>query len=206
MIDKFHCELISWNRIYRLARHLYQKIDKNGYKPDIIVAIARGGYVPARIICDFMGIYNLTSIRIVHYIAGARKQKQARLAIPLCYDIHGKKVLLVDDVSDTGDTFDVALPYLKSLEPAEIKTAVLNHKKTASTQPDFYAEKVIKWRWLIYPWAVIEDISGFIAQMDPSPETPDDAVRRLEEKYHCQVPKKTMEDVFSFIGTALPND
>ncbi|MCD6388651.1 MAG: phosphoribosyltransferase [Desulfobulbaceae bacterium] len=201
MTDEFHCELISWNQIYRLARHLYQKIDKNGYKPDIIVAIARGGYIPARILCDFMGIYNLTSIRIVHYVAGAKKQKQARLDIPLCCDILDKKVLVVDDVSDTGDTFDVAIPYLKSLEPAEIKTAVLNHKKTASCQPDFYAEKVIKWRWLIYPWAVIEDISGFIAQMDTPPVTPDDAIRRLKKKYHCQVPKKIMEDVFSFIGT-----
>ena len=200
MIDEFHCELISWRRIHRLSRHLYKKIKKNGYNPDMIIAIARGGYVPARILCDFMDIYTLTSIRIVHYIAGAKKQKQARMTIPLCCDIRGKKVLLVDDVSDTGDTFDIALPYIRSLEPDEVKTAVLHHKKTSSYRPDFHAEKIVKWRWLIYPWAVIEDLSGFITQMDPVPDNMDKAAERLEERYHFRVSKKIMEDVFSCLG------
>ena len=74
------------------------------FKPDIVIAIARGGYVPARILCDRLDIYNLTSIRIAHYTGGSTKLELARLSIPLGIDIKGMQVLLVDDVTDTGDT------------------------------------------------------------------------------------------------------
>ena len=50
-MDKdFRCELISWRRVYLLARKLAYVINGDNFQPDVIVAIARGGYVPARIL------------------------------------------------------------------------------------------------------------------------------------------------------------
>ena len=55
---KFRCEFISWSRFYSLSRKLCYRIHDAGFKPDIIIAIGRGGFMPARIISDFLDIMN----------------------------------------------------------------------------------------------------------------------------------------------------
>ncbi|MGD8957419.1 MAG: phosphoribosyltransferase family protein, partial [Chromatiaceae bacterium] len=57
-------EYVSWNRFYRLCGVLYQRINDSGYAPDLVVAIARGGYPVARVIADFLGIMDLVSLKI----------------------------------------------------------------------------------------------------------------------------------------------
>ena len=199
--DKICCELITWNYVYRLASRLAFVIQESGFQPEVIVAIARGGYVPARILCDFLNVYALTSIRVVHYASGARKKASARVTDSLCTEITGKRVLLVDDVSDTGDTYEVALEHLADFQPAAIKTAVLLHKTTARYQPDFIARRVIKWRWMIYPWAVIEDITGFLDAMDPTPGTAGGIEQALLEKHQLKIPQASLKAVVRVIET-----
>ncbi len=177
--EELHCELISWHRVHQLAGRLAFTILDSGFQPEVIVGIARGGYVPARILCDFLDVYALTSIRVVHYASGARKKPQAEVTDSLCTDITGKRVLIVDDVSDTGDTYTVAISHLSGHDPLEIRTAVLLHKTTASYQPDYIGRRVIKWRWMIYPWALIEDVTGFIDRMEPRPR---DAGETVEQR------------------------
>lgn len=191
----FRCELISWKQTYQLSRRLAWMIRKAGFQPDVIVAIARGGYVPARILCDFMNVGNLISIRIKHY-ASVRKL-QCSLCLPLCVDVKGLKVLLVDDVGDTGDTLALALEHIKSFNPAQVITAILHHKKLSKIEPDFYARKIVKWRWIIYPWAVIEDIAGMIRDMQNPPTSLEEAARRLENENMIKVPKQVIEDVLA---------
>jgi len=101
------CELVSWERFYRLAQQLARIIHTAWFRPDIIVAIGRGGYMPARILSDCLGVFDLTDIKIEHY-RGARRQRAARVRYPLSTGISGRHVLLVDDVSDSGDTFERA--------------------------------------------------------------------------------------------------
>ena len=187
------CELISWNTVYRLAERLSLAIIESGYRPDVIVAVARGGYVPARILCDFLDLYTLTSIRVVHYASGARKRPEARVTDSICTDIRDRRILIVEDVSDTGDTYEAAISHLEEFQPKEIRTAVLLHKTTAKYQPDFIARKVVKWRWMIYPWAVIEDLSGFIARMSPPPDTAVEIGRRLEADYGLRLPARRLD-------------
>jgi hypothetical protein len=187
------CELISWTRVYRLASRLALAIRESGYRPEVIVAIARGGYVPARILCDFLGVYALTSIRVVHYASGARKQPVAKVTDSLCTDIRGKNILIVDDVSDTGDTYKAAIEHLAAYRPKAIRTAVLLHKITASYQPDFISRRVIKWRWMIYPWAIVEDVTGFIERMEPPPRGEAETRRRLEADYGLKLPAAALQ-------------
>jgi len=192
----FRVELISWAEIIRLTARLAKRIRADHFKPDIIIAIARGGYIPARLLCDHLDHYNLTSIRITHYLSGAQKTRQALLAEPLHVDIQGLKVLLVDDVDDSGDTLELALNHLERLQPAEVRVAVLHHKLASTVIPDYYARKIIKWRWLTYPWALFEDISGFLDKLEPPATSIDDAVNRIHAELGIQVPRKMMREVF----------
>ena len=138
MTEKTRCEYITWSRFYALSRKLVRRVHASGYRPDIIVAIGRGGYMPARIVSDFMHIMNLTSFKIEHY-AGTQKKKRAVVRYPLGQGVTGSRVLLVDDVCDTGDTFAVAAKHLENIGPAEVRTAVMHYKKTSAFVPDYCA-------------------------------------------------------------------
>lgn len=152
---------MTFGEVSRLSRLLARKIKASGYKPDLIIAIGRGGFVPGRLISDFLLFNELTTMKVEHYMRGAEMQAEARIKYPIPVDISGKKVLIVDDITDTGDTLSISVAYAQSLSPAEIKTAVLQHKTCSSFTPDFYAQKIIRWRWIIYPWARYEDLGGF---------------------------------------------
>jgi hypoxanthine phosphoribosyltransferase len=161
----------------------------------MLIAIGRGGYVPARILADYLGLMALTGIKVEHY-QGAQKQPVACVKYPLNITVTGCRVLVIDDVSDTGDTFAVTLEHISAFNPAAMRTAALHHKTVSSYRPDYFAEEIKTWRWLIYPWAVIEDISGFIERMEPRPQTVEAAANRLSQDYGLQVPLQTLEDVF----------
>jgi hypothetical protein len=154
--------------------------------------------MPARIISDFLHILNLTSFKIEHY-RGTQKKKTAQIRYPLAERTTGRKVLLVDDVCDTGDTFELASKHLdERLKPEQIRTAVLHFKKTSSFTPDYYAGRIVKWRWIIYPWAAAEDISEFIGRMQPIPATVAAIRNVLKLEQGIVIPVSILEDILAF--------
>ncbi len=194
------CEVISWQQVHHTARCLARQIREDGFTPDIVVAIARGGYVPARLLCDFLDIGPLTSIRIEHYSAGARMQRQARLSLPLGTDVHGLRVLIADDVSDTGDTLTLALEHINGFRPKAVRTAVLDHKQVSSIEPDYFGCKILNWRWLTYPWALLEDTTGFIRALDSQPRDVAEAGRRLHERHGIELDEQVLADALAMLG------
>ena len=193
------CEIVTWNRFYALARKLARQVHESGYRPDVIVAIGRGGYMPARILSDFLDLDDLTTFKIEHY-RGSRKDSEATVRYPLNADMSGRRVLLVDDVSDSGDTFATALRHLEEHgRPAALRTAVLHHKTVSDYVPDYYAHKVIKWRWIIYPWAVAEDLGGFIRAMQPRPNSAERIAERLAMERGIRVPRAVLLDVLAML-------
>lgn len=198
MAKHFRCELISWHLVARLARELALRVRDSGFRPEVIVAIGRGGYVPGRLLADHLGLMNLTSFRIAHYTMGSHKEPVAEVKQPLCVDVSGRRVLVVDDVSDSGDTFDVAIRHIEEKSrPVEIRTGVLHHKVVSRFQPDFYAHKVVRWRWIIYPWALHEDLSGFVARMEPPVTSLAEAAERLWADYRLRVPEAVLKAALS---------
>jgi hypoxanthine phosphoribosyltransferase len=199
MAETMHCELITWSEVQRLCRRLASMIKSSNYVPDVVVAISRGGYVPARLICDYLDIMALTSIRTEHYLSGSVKQAEVIIRDPLCANIENLRVLLVDDVNDSGDTLEVAVRHLKTFHPHEIRTAVMHRKTTTHFSEEYYARKIIKWRWLIYPWAVKEDIGGFLQRLKPAPETMEQAQRQLADQFGINISQQRLKHVYEFM-------
>jgi len=120
----------------------------------------------------------------------------AKVRYPLTARIACKRVLLVDDVSDSGDTFQTTIRHLRERgEPAELKTAVLHHKRVSSFVPDYYVEEVVEWRWIIYPWAVIEDFTSFLREMEPHPSSAAAFAAYLLEQHGIEPPEQLLQDV-----------
>lgn len=188
-------EYISWNRFYHLCGRLYRGIADSGYRPDIIIAIARGGYPVGRVLADYFGLMDLISLKIEHY-HGPEKMARTTIPYPLPLRIDGRRVLLVDDVSDSGDTFDAACGHLRQHgSPDSLRTAVLHHKQTSIHRPDYHAQRVIKWRWITYPWALVEDLTALAARMTPPPGNPDQLIQGLPKALVREIPARVMRQV-----------
>jgi hypoxanthine phosphoribosyltransferase len=194
----FPCQLVSWDEAYRLSRKLAYEIKSSGFHPDLIIAIGRGGYVPARIVSDFLLHSLLTSIKVEHWDNAARKRPEATVRFPLAVDIQGQKILIVDDVTDTGETLRVTADYVRSLHAGEIRTGVMQHKTVSPIVPDFYAEVITEWRWIIYPWAAHEDLVGFAERvLSEQPATIKQICERLKERYSLVVDENEMPEILA---------
>jgi uncharacterized protein len=199
MHNELPSTLITWEEIYSLCRQLVQQLLKANFRIDVIVAIARGGYIPGRLLSDMLGIHDLTCFKIEHY-QGAYKQHEAFVKYPLNADINGRNVLLLDDVCDSGDTFEVAVEHIRHCGTVnEMRTASLHLKTVSKFIPEFYAETVSEWRWLIYPWAVNEDLSSMIAKMRLA--NPDVTLlqRLIKERHGINVTFRQIKDALMLL-------
>jgi hypothetical protein len=160
-------KLVTWDEIVRWSRGLAQKVLDAGYEPDIIIAVARGGYVPARLLADFLGVENMLSVQSQHWTEAAKASERALLKFPYKVDLSGYRALLVDDIVDTGETVILARDFVASeWKPAELKVATLQWISTvAKIKPDFYYMEVKEWVWFQYPWTRLEDVTQFIKRM-----------------------------------------
>jgi len=194
--DKFKCYLVSWEEAYRLAKILARKIKSSGFAPDLVIGIARGGLVPARVVCDFLLQKDLAAIKVEHWGIAATLGK-AKIKFPLPIDISGKSVLIVDDVADTGDTFSVIMDYIKGKAPSEVKTAVLHYKTCSTSVPDYWAERQDEWKWIIYPWAAYEDLTGFIKRVLTEPMTHEEVRKALKSNFDIKISKKDLMEMLN---------
>jgi hypoxanthine phosphoribosyltransferase len=199
--EAFPCELVTWEKFSEMARDLALTIKESGYTPDLVIAIGRGGYVPARVVCDYLLHDMLTSFKVEHWGMAAQEKPRVIVRFPLAVDIRDLPVLIVDDVTDTGRTLDAAVSYIRSLGPREIRTAVIQHKVKSSFCPDYYGREEREWRWIIYPWALHEDLVGFAAKVLAEGPLGEEAVRKeLGDRYCLRVP---IRDVRDAIGDLL---
>jgi uncharacterized protein len=197
----FTCSFVTWEDQYRLARVLAGKIRSSGYRPDVVIAIGRGGYIPARILCDLLTLSRLTSVKVEHWGTPAEKEDQAVIRYPLCTEIRGERVLIVDDVTDTGDSMRIVLGYVKGLGPSEVRTAVLQHKEVSGFLPDYYAEVCPTWQWIVYPWAFHEDLLGFTKRvLADRPLSPEEIRKELESRFRFTA---TEEEIGFALGDLL---
>lgn len=145
---------LLWKEVEKACRIVSAKILKDHFEPDLCVAISRGGFPPARIICDLLNIRNLTSIRIEYYSGVNETMSEPRLAYPLNADVKGMRVLVVDDVADRGDSLVLAKKHILEMGAGETKFATLHYKPWSKMKPDYYAFECRS--WIVYPWEVTE--------------------------------------------------
>ncbi|TFG98316.1 phosphoribosyltransferase [Candidatus Thorarchaeota archaeon] len=158
------CYVLDFDDIYEYAYQTAQKVKASGWRPDVVIGIARGGWVHARIACDLLGIKELYSVKVDHWGVTATKDGKAKLTCPLTVDVTGKKVLVVDDITDTGESLTMAAEHVRQCGPAEVKSATLMHIAGSKFTPDYFGVEVA-WAWEIWPWNFYEDLSALIVKI-----------------------------------------
>jgi len=161
--------MVDWNNVYDLCRDVSKEMKDARFKPEVIIGVARGGWYLARVLCDFFLLKDLFSLKMEHWgitatITGAAEMKYG-LDDAARNKLRAKRVLIADDLTDTGDSLKLVVEYVKSLGAKDVKTATLHHKTSSSFVPDFYGELIKEWRWVIYPWSIHEDVMELVEKV-----------------------------------------
>ena len=102
ILTKIELEAASWNEIYEMLLSLADKIKQDKLEPDILVGVCRGGWIPACILSDFLQKTQLASVKVEFYTGIAKTKREPMITQPVLAPVDGKKVLVIDDIVDTG--------------------------------------------------------------------------------------------------------
>ncbi len=192
---EFKVEAVTWNDINRWCQILSDTIMER-YQPEAIVGLSRGGLVPARILSDSLLIKDLYAVKTEHWGITASMDGTTRLKATGKLDIQNKKVLVVDDITDTGESMEVAVRFLETMSPESIMTATMLHITHSKFRPDFFAVEVPaeKWTWFTFPWNVTEDLYNLTHRVLSDPLTTVDLKKKLRENFGLVIPETELEE------------
>jgi hypothetical protein len=158
---EMRCVTVSWDYVDVLSRRVAFQILEDGYEPDCVIALAKGGWFAGRVLCDYLSIDELLSLDIRHY----RSVDEMELEIS-DFDaerIKNRRVLVVDDLINTGNTMKNAVKLIG--KHAEVRTASLFMLQESDFIPDYLGEYLWDYTWVIFPWNFVEDVSGLILKI-----------------------------------------
>lgn len=186
---------VTWDDLENLVWDVYLNLNETGYDPDVVIAVARGGLVPARILLDYLQKKHICTFQMGHLTGDMTITEKPMLIYPLPeVNLTDKKVLVVDDVSDEGMTMKAVVNYLRS-KVGDIKTAVLVSKKDSRFKADFCPKVMEDWRWVLFPWSKHEDLVIFTekALQMTGGATIEEIIGILEDSMNLEIATRDIE-------------
>ena len=163
MADKL---IIDWKKYNLIVEKLAIQVYESGYKPDLLIGIARGG-LPITDVLSRIFKLKCAYLAVESYSGKGIEDQQGELVFSremssTVQDMKGN-ILLCDDLSDTGVTLNKSIQWLKNYAPLKeniknIKTAVLWKKKDSTFEPDFCAQKLSSNQWIVQPFERYEEV------------------------------------------------
>jgi hypoxanthine phosphoribosyltransferase len=146
-------ETLTWDLFGQATRELASAIHADGFRPDVVVAVARGGLTVAGALAYALDVKNCGAMNVEFY-TGIDQRLDVPVVIPPALDlvdVAGLKVLVADDVADTGHTLKLVREVLAQ-HVAEARTAVLYCKPNSVVAPHYTWRQTD--RWIDFPWSV----------------------------------------------------
>ena len=168
---------VPWQTYHDTARKLAATILDHCEPIDKIIAISRGGLTLGHLLSDLLRI-PISTITVQSYV-DIQTQGETIITEKLQTRIRGKRILLVDDVSDSGKTLVRAVKYLKRCRPASITSVTMFYKPHSSYRPDYFAKQTSK--WVIFPYEPTEMILLISKQLEKAGKSKSDIQRFLEK-------------------------
>ena len=151
-------EIMTWDDFGRASRDLAQAVADDGYEPDMVLAIARGGLLIGGAIGYALSVKNVYTMNVEFYTGVDERLDVPRILPPApdFVDLSHGKILVVDDVADTGHT-------LRSVEEfcagkvGEVRTGVLYEKSHSIVKCDYVWKRTDQ--WINFPWSDKEPVA-----------------------------------------------
>ena len=152
-------EVLGWDLFGTAARQLAQAVVDDGFVPDIVIAVARGGLPPGGAIAYALGTKAVGTLNVEFY-TGVDERLPDPVVLPPLLDtaaMSGLRALVVDDVADTGETLAL-VQKIMAQHCEEARTAVLYSKPRSIVEPDYVWRRTD--RWIVFPWSAEPPVSG----------------------------------------------
>jgi hypoxanthine phosphoribosyltransferase len=152
-------EVLEWPRFGDATRELAHSIAHDGFVPDVVVAIARGGMLLGGGLAYALGVKSCGALNVEFYTGVGQRLPDPVVLPPMIDEVslRGKRVLLADDVSDSGRTLDMVVQLLRATG-AEVRTVVLYTKPGTVHEPDYTWGRTS--RWITFPWSALPPVEG----------------------------------------------
>lgn len=200
MVEPIKCQFVDFDEIYDMSKQLAFKVTESGYEPELLLAIARSGFVPGRLMSDFLGNSNLYALKVEHWLdTTAEHQEDAVIPIQSPLPVKGKRVIIIDDIVDTGRSAIQTLNYVSSLGAKEVKSAVMLYLTVSEYEPDYYSVKQSEWVWFIWFWNRFEDLRNLTIKLFDGDKKRTLSVKEiiagLKQHFTLDVDQKELEQV-----------
>lgn len=151
-------EVLEWDQFGDASRELATQVHESGFVPDMVVAIARGGLLIAGSIAYALDVKSCGAINVEFYTGVDMRLEEPKLLSPMLDtpSVSGQKVLLVDDVSDSGRTLAMVLALLTAAG-ADVRTVCLYSKPQTVLEPDYVWRRTSK--WIAFPWSSLPPVT-----------------------------------------------
>jgi hypoxanthine phosphoribosyltransferase len=145
-------EHMTWDDLGAAVGELAATIHTDGFRPDAVLALARGGLPLAGALAYALGVKNMATLNVEFY-TGVDERLEEPLLLPPVPDLallRANRLLVVDDVADTGRTLALASEFCAQHVP-EVRTAVLYEKPHSVVRCDYVWRRTD--RWIDFPWS-----------------------------------------------------
>jgi uncharacterized protein len=151
-------EVLPWDLFGDATRALAQQIVDSGYRPTIVLGVARGGLLPAATIAYALNIKNVFTVNVEFYTGIDERLEFPVMLPPLLnvVDIAGATVLVADDVADTGATLRLVMDFCAE-HVAGVRCAVLYEKPRSTVKCEYVWRRTD--RWIDFPWSALPPVS-----------------------------------------------
>src|SRR5215472_10149517 len=156
-------EDLSWQAFGEASRELAKVIAADGFEPDLILSIARGGLFLAGALGYALAVKNLHVMNVEFYDGvGTTLDMPVMLPpVPQAVDFSQKKVLIADDVADSGRTLELVHGYVRDYVEST-RTAVIYEKPSSVIKCDYVWRRTDQ--WINFPWSSQDPVvPGYLA-------------------------------------------
>ena len=145
-------EVMAWDELGAAARELAAQIDDDGFAPDLVLGIARGGLLVAGALGYSLGVKNTFTMNVEFYTGVDERLELPMILppVPDLVDLHESRVLIADDVADTGLTLKLVKDFCAG-KVGEVRCAVLYEKPRSVVQCEYVWRRTE--RWIDFPWS-----------------------------------------------------
>ena len=161
-------ENLTWQGFGDACRQIAEQIADSGWIPDLIVAIARGGMLPAGAISYALGVKANGAINVEFYTGVGKTMLEPEILEPYMdiSSLEGKRVLIVDDVADSGKTLKLIMDLIakeglsmgSASAKVDARSATIYLKPTSIIKPDYVFKQTDK--WINFPWSVLPPVTA----------------------------------------------
>jgi hypothetical protein len=150
-------EIMSWADLGAGSRELAQRIHDDGYRPDMVLAIARGGLLVAGALGYALGVKNTFTMNVEFYTGVDERLEMPMILppVPDLVDFSECRVLIADDVADTGATLALVKDFCEG-KVAEVRCAVLYEKPRSTVKCEYVWRRTA--RWIDFPWSAEDPV------------------------------------------------